>query len=98
MKCKRNDKFNPDTSRICSDHFRDLKGELTKNLKSKVNEELQKTPGHFLTKNQIKMKTEEKKMYSLSAEETAIAFCLRYLSRRAYIYLRKELKYPLPRI
>ena len=67
MKCKRNDKFNPDTSRICSDHFekhkflRDLKGELTKNLKSKVNEEVQKTLGHFLTKNQIKMLTEEKK-------------------------------------
>ena len=69
-----------------------------KKLKSKVNEEVQKTLGHFLTKNQIKMLTEEKKYIHWSSEETAVAFCLRYLSRRAYIYLRKELKYPLPGI
>lgn len=48
------------------------------------------------TKNQIKILLETSKQVRWTNEELSLAFTLRYLSKRAYIFVKRSLKVPLP--
>jgi hypothetical protein len=50
----------------------------------------------LFTENEIAILSDKKKKVKWTSVEIAKAFTLRYLSKRAYIYYREKLKYPLP--
>lgn len=52
--------------------------------------------GKHFSDNEIKLFTGQQKKVHWTTEEISKAFTLRYLSKRAYIYVRRTLKYPLP--
>lgn len=52
----------------------------------------------FLTPNQVDIVLKKKTKARWTADELSKAFTIRYFSKRAYIYFRKKLKYPLPGI
>lgn len=49
-----------------------------------------------LTQNQIDLLSKKKKRVNWTREEIAVAFTLRYYSKKCYLYLRTSLNYPLP--
>ncbi|KAB0805345.1 hypothetical protein PPYR_02315 [Photinus pyralis] len=51
-----------------------------------------------LTSNQVDIALKKKSKARWTQEELSMAFTLRYFSKRAYIYLRQTLHYPLPAI
>lgn len=62
------------------------------NLDKKLHEILRK----ILSENQIKLLLGKRKKVIWNEEEMAVAFTLRYYSKKSYIYLREKLNYPLP--
>lgn len=48
------------------------------------------------SQNQIDLMLKKKKKVTWSGNEISKAFTLMYFSKRAYMYLKNELKYPLP--
>lgn len=52
----------------------------------------------FLSPNQIDILLKKKTKARWNSDEISKAFTLRYFSKRAYIYVRQSLKYPLPGI
>lgn len=52
----------------------------------------------FFTPNQVDILLKKKSKARWTADEISKAFTLRYFSKRAYIYMRQTLKYPLPGI
>lgn len=53
---------------------------------------------NFLTANQVEIALKKKCRARWTQEELSRAFTLRYFSKRAYVYLRNTLHYPLPGI
>jgi hypothetical protein len=49
-----------------------------------------------LTDNQIALLSKKKKRINWTRDEQAVAFTLRYYSKKCYLYLRNKLHYPLP--
>jgi hypothetical protein len=50
----------------------------------------------LLTENQIAILLNKKKRVNWTTEEIAVAFTVRYLSKKCYIFLRTKLNFPLP--
>lgn len=50
----------------------------------------------IFSSNQVDIIMKKKKRVNWSRDEISQAFTLRYLSKRAYIYVKNELHYPLP--
>jgi len=50
----------------------------------------------ILTQSQVALITKKRKIAHWKEEDITRAFTLRYLSKRAYLYIRNYLKYPLP--
>lgn len=50
----------------------------------------------MFTENEIKLISGKQTRVNWTSEEISKAFTLRYLSQRAYLYVRNNLKYPLP--
>lgn len=75
----------------------DLKKKLTVsnlNIETKIKEKLE----HFLTSNQLDILLKKKIKARWTSDELSQAFTIRYFSRGCYVYLRKQLNYPLPGI
>jgi hypothetical protein len=91
-------------------NFRDQNRDIVKkdkaadSLKAKLEQEvtnknqLEEALGRVFTAAQRDLLTKKKKKVIWSSDDISRAFTLRYLSRRAYIYVRKTLQYPLPHI
>lgn len=91
---------------------KDLKLKLQKNLKrcklqvsyykNKCLKLVRTTPTYnhaldkILTKNQINLLLKNKKRVNWTTGEISNAFTLRYYSKKAYIFMRQQLHYPLP--
>ncbi|XP_035206866.1 uncharacterized protein LOC118181783 [Stegodyphus dumicola] len=69
---------------------------LSKSRLRSLREEANKTLQTIFTENQIKILTGKQKYVHWTNDEISNAFTLRYLSRKAYIFVRNKLQYPLP--
>lgn len=69
---------------------------LSKNKIRTVDVEAKKYLSTIFSKNQIDLIMKKKKKVHWTSEDISKAFTLRYFSKRAYIYVKNELHYPLP--
>jgi len=51
---------------------------------------------NFFTRNERDLLMQKKKKVHWTSDEISKAFTLRYLSKRAYLYVRDSMKFPLP--
>lgn len=67
-------------------------------LKKKVEENEKSFLGisKIFSENQLKLISKKQKKVRWMAEDMTKAFTLRYLSKKAYIYLRQDIGFPLP--
>jgi hypothetical protein len=68
------------------------------NKRLPIKKQLEEALGTVFTAAQRDLLTKKKKKVIWSSNDISRSFTLRYLSRRAYIYVRKTLQYPLPHI
>lgn len=61
-----------------------------------IESEAKKLVSSVFSQNQLNLILKKKKRVRWTRDEVAKAFTLRYLSKRAYIYVKNELLYPLP--
>lgn len=71
---------------------------IIKELKNNSEMNIRELFKDHLTPNQLNIILKKKTKARWTAEEISKAFALRYFSKRAYIYMRETLKYPLPGI
>lgn len=69
---------------------------LSKNNSRTADAEVRKCLSTLFSKNQIDLVMKKKKIVHWSTDDISKAFTLRYFSKRAYIYVKDELHYPLP--
>jgi len=69
---------------------------LSKNKSRAVDVEAKKYLSTIFSKNQIDLIMKKKKKVHWTTEDISKAFSLRYFSKRAYVYVKDELHYPLP--
>lgn len=75
-----------------------LEIEQYKSRQNNIDTSISSTFGKLFSKNQLDLIMEKNKNVKWTGDELSQAFTLRYYSKRAYDYLRKVLKYPLPGI
>lgn len=69
---------------------------LSKNKTQDINIQARKYLSLIFSKNQLYLIMKKKQRVHWSRDEISKAFSLRYFSKRAYAYVKDELKYPLP--
>lgn len=69
---------------------------LSKNKTQDINIQARKYLSSIFSKNQLDLIMKKKQRVHWSRDEISKAFSLRYFSKRAYVYVKDELKYPLP--
>jgi len=69
---------------------------LSKNKTQDINIQARKYLSSIFSKNQLDLIMKKKQRVHWSKDEISKAFSLRYFSKRAYVYVKDELKYPLP--
>lgn len=75
-----------------SKQIKELSVNKTKNIEIQVKNYL----SSIFSQNQLDLLMKKKKIVHWSKDEISKAFTLRYFSKRAYIYVKNELNYPLP--
>lgn len=66
---------------------------MSKNEKAQAAEKILKM---VLTENQVRLLLKKKKLVRWTSEEIAVAFTIRYYSKKCYLYIKNKLHYPLP--
>lgn len=61
-----------------------------------IDNEAKKLVSSIFSQNQLDLIMKKKKTVHWSRDEISKAFALSYISKRAYIYVKNELHYPLP--
>jgi hypothetical protein len=82
--------------KILNDQLRYFKDKYYRSPTSNKSEMASTLLKTVLTQNQIDLLSKKKKRVNWTREEIAVAFSLRYYSKKCYLYLRSKLRYPLP--
>lgn len=69
---------------------------LTENKTRIIEKKAKDFVSEIFTPNQLDPLMKKKKQVHWTREESAKAFTLRYFSKRAYVFVKNELHYPLP--
>lgn len=70
--------------------------QLSENKSRTIEFQAKKYLSSIFTKNQLDLMMKKKKKVHWTKDEISNAFTLRYFSKRAYIYVKNKLNYPLP--
>lgn len=69
---------------------------LTQNKSTAIENKAKSYLSTIFTPNQLNLMTKKKKQVHWTQQEISKAFTLRYFSKRAYVFVKRELHYPLP--
>lgn len=69
---------------------------LSQNKTNSINNESKEIVSSVFSQNRLNLMQKKKKHVCWTRDHMAKAFTLRYISKRAYVYVKDELHYPLP--